>query len=132
MLVGPFTRQLFLEAGLCAGMRVLDVGSGMGDVAMLAAEIVGETGQVIGTDKAATAIADFKTFDFSKATLSKWLLAVISMLLLAASSCAIAQVLSRRFEAAHATRGLAGSLSFRNRIIPARTLRYLFRSSVRA
>lgn len=57
MLVEPFTRQLFLEAGLCAGMRVLDVGSGMGDVAMLAAEIVGEMGQVIGTDKAATAIA---------------------------------------------------------------------------
>lgn len=57
MLVAPFTRQLFLEAGLCAGMRVLDVGSGMGDVAMLAAEIVGEAGEVIGTDKAATAIA---------------------------------------------------------------------------
>jgi 2-polyprenyl-3-methyl-5-hydroxy-6-metoxy-1,4-benzoquinol methylase len=37
-------------------MRVLDVGSGAGDVAFLAAEIVGETGEVIGVDRAAPAI----------------------------------------------------------------------------
>src|SRR5262245_54711148 len=38
-------------------MRVLDVGSGAGDVAFLAAELVGETGEVSGTDQAAAAIA---------------------------------------------------------------------------
>jgi len=32
-------------------MRVLDVGSGMGDVAMLAADIVGPSGDVVGIDK---------------------------------------------------------------------------------
>lgn len=31
-------------------MRVLDVGSGMGDVALLAAELVGPTGSVVGVD----------------------------------------------------------------------------------
>jgi SAM-dependent methyltransferase len=32
-------------------MRVLDIGSGIGDVAMLAAEIVGPNGRVVGIDK---------------------------------------------------------------------------------
>ncbi len=31
-----FTRQFFAEAGIGPGMRVLDVGSGAGDVALLA------------------------------------------------------------------------------------------------
>ncbi len=30
---GPFTRQLFEQAGISRGMRVLDVGCGSGDVA---------------------------------------------------------------------------------------------------
>ena len=60
-LIGPFTRQLFLEAGLASGMRVLDVGSGMGDVAMLAAEIVGAKGEVVGTDKSPKAVAAAQT-----------------------------------------------------------------------
>jgi ubiquinone/menaquinone biosynthesis C-methylase UbiE len=38
-------------------MRVLDVGSGPGDVAFLAAQLVGSGGSVVGTDKAATAVA---------------------------------------------------------------------------
>ena len=37
----PFTRQLFHEAGLGSGMHVLDVGCGSGDVAFLAAQLVG-------------------------------------------------------------------------------------------
>jgi ubiquinone/menaquinone biosynthesis C-methylase UbiE len=52
----PFTRQLFLEAGLGAGMRVLDVGCGSGDVSLQAAELVGFTGMVVGIDRAAAAI----------------------------------------------------------------------------
>jgi ubiquinone/menaquinone biosynthesis C-methylase UbiE len=54
--VEPITRQFFQEAGISAGMRVLDVGSGAGDVAFLTADLVGETGEVIGTDKAAAAL----------------------------------------------------------------------------
>jgi ubiquinone/menaquinone biosynthesis C-methylase UbiE len=46
----PFTRHLFVEAGITTGMTVLDLGSGSGDVALLAAELVGPTGQVVGVD----------------------------------------------------------------------------------
>jgi ubiquinone/menaquinone biosynthesis C-methylase UbiE len=46
----PLTRSLFAEAGLLAGMRVLDVCSGAGDVAFLAREIVGVEGHVTGFD----------------------------------------------------------------------------------
>ena len=53
----PFTRQLFREAGLGSSMRVLDVGCGSGDVAFLAAQLVGPTGCVIGVDSTAAAIA---------------------------------------------------------------------------
>jgi SAM-dependent methyltransferase len=51
-LIEPITRRWLVEAGIKTGMRVLDVGSGVGDVAFLAAEQVGVTGQVIGTDRA--------------------------------------------------------------------------------
>jgi SAM-dependent methyltransferase len=37
-------------------MRVLDVGSGAGDVAILAANLVGPTGEVLGTDTASEAV----------------------------------------------------------------------------
>lgn len=56
-LIETFTRQLFLEAGLTSGMRVLDVGSGMGDVSMLAAGFVGANGEVVGADKSSKAVA---------------------------------------------------------------------------
>ena len=52
----PFTRQLFQQAGITAGMRVLDVGSGSGDVTFLAADLVGPSGEVIGADRAAAAV----------------------------------------------------------------------------
>jgi SAM-dependent methyltransferase len=50
-LLNPFTYALFAEAGIAPGMRVLDLGSGAGDVALLAAEMVGPTGAVIGVDR---------------------------------------------------------------------------------
>src|SRR5690349_2409830 len=55
-LVDPMTRRLFIEAGIGPGMRVLDVGSGAGDVAILLAELVGPAGEVVGTDMSAKAL----------------------------------------------------------------------------
>jgi SAM-dependent methyltransferase len=45
------TRRMIAEAGVVAGMTVLDVGSGAGDVALLLAEAVGPSGTVIGVDR---------------------------------------------------------------------------------
>ena len=56
-LLEPITRRLLLAAGVASGMRVLDVGSGMGDVAFLAAELVGPAGHVVGADRAPSAVA---------------------------------------------------------------------------
>jgi SAM-dependent methyltransferase len=47
----PFTRRLFERAGLGPGMMVLDVGTGAGDVALIAAEMVGASGSVVGVDR---------------------------------------------------------------------------------
>ena len=49
-LYGPFTRQFLTAAGITAGMKALDVGSGAGDVALLLAELIGPQGQVVGVD----------------------------------------------------------------------------------
>ncbi|MCA9101630.1 MAG: class I SAM-dependent methyltransferase [Planctomycetales bacterium] len=56
-LLEPVTRQFLREAGIAPGMHVLDVGSGAGEVAFLAAELVGETGSVLGTDRVPSAVA---------------------------------------------------------------------------
>jgi ubiquinone/menaquinone biosynthesis C-methylase UbiE len=50
------TRRLLEDAGLRAGMQVLDVGCGPGDVSLLAAELVGEQGSVIGVDSNASVL----------------------------------------------------------------------------
>ncbi|TWB98381.1 methyltransferase family protein [Bradyrhizobium macuxiense] len=44
------TWQLLKEAGLAPGMKVLDVGSGAGNVSFIAASLVGESGTVVGVD----------------------------------------------------------------------------------
>ena len=49
-LAARMTRHLFEAAGIAPGMRVLDVGCGAGDVALLAAEMVGPTGSVVAVD----------------------------------------------------------------------------------
>jgi ubiquinone/menaquinone biosynthesis C-methylase UbiE len=56
-LVNPITRQYLIEAGIAPGMRVLDVGTGVGDVAFLAAELVGPSGQVVAVDRSPDALA---------------------------------------------------------------------------
>ncbi len=49
-IYGETTRSLCVRAGITTGMRVLDIGSGAGDVALTVAELVGKTGQVVGVD----------------------------------------------------------------------------------
>jgi ubiquinone/menaquinone biosynthesis C-methylase UbiE len=55
-ILRPFTDRFFRTAGVSPGMRVLDIGSGMGDVALLAGEIVGPGGSVLGVDRDAAAL----------------------------------------------------------------------------
>ena len=45
------TERLLIDAGIGPGMRVLDVGCGRGDVALLAAKLVGQEGEVVGIDR---------------------------------------------------------------------------------
>jgi SAM-dependent methyltransferase len=56
-LIDPITRRFLSSAGIVPGMRVLDVGSGAGDVAFLAADLVGTAGEVVGTDRSSAALA---------------------------------------------------------------------------
>jgi ubiquinone/menaquinone biosynthesis C-methylase UbiE len=50
-ILRPITQRLLLSAGIGRGMRVLDIGCGAGDVAMLAAGLVGPLGSVVGIDR---------------------------------------------------------------------------------
>ena len=53
----PATERLFRAAGIGPGMRVLDCGSGGGDVSIIAAELVTSSGQVLGIDRDAAHVA---------------------------------------------------------------------------
>lgn len=57
------TRDLLVEAGIGAGMRVLDIGCGVGEVARLASELVG-TGRVVAVD------TDSKALEFARERLA--------------------------------------------------------------
>jgi SAM-dependent methyltransferase len=47
---GGFTERLLVDAGIGPGMRVLDVGRGVGDVSLLVASLVRPEGAVLGVD----------------------------------------------------------------------------------
>ena len=55
--IASATRLLLQAAGLRPGMRVLDLGTGLGHVARMAGELVGSTGTVVGLDRSASALA---------------------------------------------------------------------------
>lgn len=55
-IIRPFTERYFRSAGVGPGMRVLDLGSGMGDVSLLLGEIVGPGGRVVGIDRDGAAL----------------------------------------------------------------------------
>jgi ubiquinone/menaquinone biosynthesis C-methylase UbiE len=58
--LAPCTERFFREAGISTGHRVLDLGSGVGDVAMLAARLVGPSGEVVGVERDTRSIARAK------------------------------------------------------------------------
>jgi hypothetical protein len=47
-IFNSITERLLSDAGVGPGQRVLDIGSGLGDVSMLVARMVGPSGQVVG------------------------------------------------------------------------------------
>src|SRR5262245_19062108 len=49
-MLAPVTERFLRDAGVVSGMRVLDIGCGMGDVTLLVAQVVGPAGQVISID----------------------------------------------------------------------------------
>jgi ubiquinone/menaquinone biosynthesis C-methylase UbiE len=51
------TERLFREAGIGPGQRVLDLGSGVGDVSLIAARLVGTSGEVVGIERDPRSIA---------------------------------------------------------------------------
>ena len=55
--LAPLTERLFREAGIGPGQRVLDLGSGVGDVAMLVARLVAPSGEVVGIERDPRSIA---------------------------------------------------------------------------
>ncbi len=55
-ILRPITMRLLQDLGVSPGMRILDIGCGAGDVALLAAEVVGESGAVVGIDRSEAAI----------------------------------------------------------------------------
>lgn len=55
--MAPATRMILAEAGIQPGMRVLDLGCGAGDVAFVAAGLVGPDGCVVGVDRSPEALA---------------------------------------------------------------------------
>ena len=50
------TDDLPRKAGIAPGMRVVDIGCGAGDVSMVLASLVGETGSVVGVDRSAESV----------------------------------------------------------------------------
>ncbi|HVP98316.1 MAG TPA: methyltransferase domain-containing protein, partial [Roseiarcus sp.] len=56
-IINPLTERLFREAGLGPGQRVLDIGSGIGEVAMLAARMVGPSGSVVAAERYSATVA---------------------------------------------------------------------------
>ncbi len=52
------TLRVFLQAGIGTGMRVLDIGSGVGDVSFAVRQLVGESGEVVGIDRSPDATAE--------------------------------------------------------------------------
>jgi ubiquinone/menaquinone biosynthesis C-methylase UbiE len=81
--ISGYTEHAFKKAGIRPGLRVLDVGCGVGDVSLLLANFLGDSGKIVGIDQDAGALSiarkradaagfstmsfvqgDFRTYDF--------------------------------------------------------------------
>jgi ubiquinone/menaquinone biosynthesis C-methylase UbiE len=81
--INGYTESMFKEAGIQPGMRVLDIGCGVGDVSLVVAKLLRGSGEIVGIDQDAGALAkareraetagltsvsfvqgDFRTYDF--------------------------------------------------------------------
>lgn len=49
--INKFTHRFLLESGIKAGFHVVDLGTGVGDVALIASQLVGPTGSVTAVDQ---------------------------------------------------------------------------------
>src|ERR1700742_3252859 len=59
-LYGPGARRVLLDAGIKPGMRVADLGCGVGMTTALLAELVGSSGEVVGVDFSGAQIVQAK------------------------------------------------------------------------
>ena len=59
--LAPVTETFFRDAGIAPGHRVLELGSGVGDVTMLVAGIVGRSGEVVAIERDARTISRAQT-----------------------------------------------------------------------
>lgn len=59
--LAPVTERFFREAGIGAGQQVLDLGCGVGDIAMLASRIVGPSGSVVALERSSRTIERART-----------------------------------------------------------------------
>lgn len=57
-ILAAATRTILETGGIRSGMRVLDLGSGTGEVAFITAGLVGASGEVVGIDRSPDAIAE--------------------------------------------------------------------------
>ncbi|MDR1482811.1 MAG: class I SAM-dependent methyltransferase, partial [Synergistaceae bacterium] len=55
-----FFHRLLIDSGIRKGLRVLDVGCGAGDLSVMASELVGDDGEVVGFDISQDALAAAK------------------------------------------------------------------------
>lgn len=60
-VLNPLTELLFRRAGITSGMKVLDIGCGVGDVSLLAARLVGPQGRVTSVDIDPQALATLES-----------------------------------------------------------------------
>jgi ubiquinone/menaquinone biosynthesis C-methylase UbiE len=79
--LAPVTERFFREAGIGPGQQVLDLGTGVGDVAMLVAGLVGSSGKVVAIERDSRTIkrararakeAGLENIDFVQADIAEY------------------------------------------------------------
>lgn len=80
-MLRPVTERFFQDAGIAAGMNVLDLGCGVGDISMILSRMVGPEGKVTGLDfdpvalavaRQRTAQAGLSNVEFVESNVADW------------------------------------------------------------